>query len=68
MAVGGTRRIVVPPNPVCYSGSVGDSLDKGEDPGATCGLVYGEKKLFEVRKVPLIVDATLTASCRPVFP
>ncbi|MDH5739447.1 MAG: hypothetical protein OEY77_03895 [Nitrospira sp.] len=68
MAVGGKRRITVPPNLVCYSGSVGDSLDKGEDPRATCGLVYGKKKLFEVRKVPLIVEATLTAACRPVFP
>lgn len=69
MAVGGKRRIVVPANMVCYNGrAVGASLDKGADPSATCGLVYGKKKLFEVRKVPLIVEATLTASCRPVFP
>jgi hypothetical protein len=71
MAVGGKRRITVPPNLVCYSGSVGDSLDKGEDPRATCLLVLSSergKDNTKVRKVPLTVEATLTAACRPVFP
>ena len=71
MAVGGKRRIFVPPNLVCYSGSVGDSLDKGEDPQGTCLLVLSSKRgkdNTKVRKVPLMVEATLTAACRPVFP
>ena len=68
MAVGGKRRITVAPNLVCYSGSVGQSLDKGANPNGSCGLVYGERELVKVRKEQLTIDATLTASCTPVFP
>lgn len=70
MAVGGNRRITVPPNLVCYSGSVGDSLDKGENPRKYCGLILPWKREggAAVYKVGLVVEATLTASCRPVFP
>lgn len=76
MAVGGKRRIVVSPNLVCYNGrTVGQSLDKGADPKKTCGLILpirSDKGIYEggaaVRKESLVVEATLTASCRPVFP
>jgi hypothetical protein len=71
MAVGGKRRIVVPANMVCYNGrSVGDSLDKGENPGRYCGLTlpYESKGGAATFKKALIVEATLTDSCRPVFP
>lgn len=71
MAVGGKRRIAIPANMVCYNGrSVGDSLDKGANPAATCGLIlpWNYKGGAAVRKVELVVEATLTASCRPVFP
>lgn len=70
MAVGGKRRIIVAPNLVCYGSAVGESLDKGANPHATCLLVHSGvrgKDGTEVRKLPLIVDATLTASCIPVF-
>jgi len=70
MAVGGKRRIVVSPNLVCYEGAVGESLDKGADPNANCLLVHSGvrgKDGVEVRKQPLTIDATLTASCTPIF-
>ncbi|TKB65643.1 MAG: hypothetical protein E8D47_08195 [Nitrospira sp.] len=67
MAVGGKRRIVVSPNLVCYEGAVGESLDKGANPNGRCGLVYGERDLVKVRKEQLTVEATLTASCTPIF-
>ena len=68
MAVAGKRRMTIAPNLVCYNGlAVGDSLDKGESPGSSCGLVDGEKDLVKVQKLPLIVQASLTAACAPVF-
>ena len=70
MAVGGKRRIRVPANLVCFSGSSGQSLDKGESPSSTCMLAQSGvrgKDGTEVRKLSLIVDATLTASCAPIF-
>ena len=70
MAVGGKRRITVSPNLVCYASAVGQSLDKGADPSATCGLVSGDKNGvggMAVRKEMLVVEATLTAACIPVF-
>jgi len=67
MAVGGKRRMTIAPNLVCYSGTVSQSLNKGESPGSSCGLVDGEKDLVKVQKLPLIVQASLTAACAPVF-
>ena len=70
MAVGGTRRITIPANLVCYSGSVGQSIEKGADPSSTCMLVHSGvrgKDGAQVRKLPLTVEATLTAACKPVF-
>ena len=70
MAVGGKRRITVSPNLVCYASAVGQSLDKGANPNASCGLVSGDKKGvggMAVRKEMLVVEATLTGSCIPVF-
>ena len=71
MAVGSTRRIRIPANLVCYNGlSSGQSLNEGENPRATCLLVLSSergKDNTKVRKLPLIVEATLTAACRPVF-
>jgi hypothetical protein len=70
MAVGGKRRIVIPANMVCYNGlAVGQSLDKGADPNVKCGLVIPIRGEIgaRVRKESLIVEATLTASCTPIF-
>ena len=70
MAVGGKRRITVAPNLACYSGGRKSSLDEGANPRGTCLLAQTRvrgKDSPKVRKLPLIVDATLTAACRPVF-
>jgi hypothetical protein len=69
MAVGGRRRIIIAPNLVCYSGGSKDSLNKGEDPRRYCGLIIPPKNELgaAVRKESLTVEATLIASCRPIF-
>lgn len=67
MAVGGKRRIIVSPNLACYGGAVGDSTAERGNPNAECVLVQGDKDIVRVRKDALIVEATLTASCIPVF-
>ena len=70
MAVGGKRRITVSPGLACYGGGVGESTNKGANPKLTCGLVGGSRKEdggMAVRKETLVVDATLTESCIPVF-
>ena len=69
MAVGGKRRITVAPGLVCYEGAVGQSTSEGANPKVICGLVGGNKGKggMAVRKEALIVDATLTESCVPVF-
>lgn len=58
MAVGGRRRITVPPNLVC-----GRSSTDTPKPNVECSLVQHRSA---VRKERLIVEATLTASCVPV--
>ena len=67
MAVGGKRRITVSPGLVCYQGAIGESTNQGANPNATCLLVKGDKSNVSVRKDPLVVEATLTESCIPVF-
>ena len=70
MAVGGKRRITVSPNLVCYEGAVGESTSQGADPSISCTLIRYNRKIkrpIDVRKEKLIVEATLTASCTPVF-
>lgn len=70
MAVGGKRRITVSPNLVCYEGAVGESTSNGADPKVSCTLVRYNRKIerpIDVRKEKLIVEATLTASCIPIF-
>ena len=65
MAVGGTRRITIPPKLVCEEYGI-----EGANPNASCGLVNGDKKGvggMAVRKEMLVVEATLTAACIPVF-
>lgn len=67
MAVRGKRRITVSPNLVCYGGMIGQSVSQGANPNVTCNLVVGDRDIIKVRKEKLIVEATLTASCIPVF-
>ena len=67
MAVGGKRRMTVSPNLACYGGAVGDSTAERGNPKAECVLAQGDKDIVIVRKDALIVEATLTASCIPVF-
>ena len=67
MAVGGKRRITISPGLACYGGGVGESTNKGANPHGTCLLVIGDKSNVSVREEQLIVDATLTESCIPVF-
>jgi hypothetical protein len=70
MAVGGKRRITIAPNLVCYEGAVGESTSKGADRSIVCRLVRRYLKnggIIQVRKETLIIEATLTASCIPVF-
>lgn len=66
MAVGGKRRITIPPGLVCFMGRIED-VSKGPNPYGTCLLVIGDKKNVSVREEQLIVEATLTESCIPVF-
>ena len=61
------RRITVSPGLVCYQGAIGESTNQGAHPNATCLLVKGDKSNVSVRKDPLVVEATLTESCIPVF-
>ncbi len=70
MAVGGKRRIIVLPNLVCYEGAVGESVSQGAVPNTSCRLVRRYLKnggIVNVRKEKLIIGATLTDSCIPVF-
>ena len=70
MAVGGKRRITISPGLVCYQGAIGESTNQGANPMVTCGLVIGNRDGeggMAVRKETLIVEATLTDSCIPVF-
>lgn len=69
MAVGGKRRMVIAPNVVCYEGAAGQSLDEWANPRKHCGLIIPPKNELgaAVRKEALTVEATLTASCTPIF-
>ena len=70
MTVGGKRRMTIVPNLVCYGGAIGESTSQGANPNATCLLVHRSGKEgggVKVRKETLVVEATLTASCIPVF-
>ena len=62
MAVGGKRRIVISPKLVCEEYGVEEA-----SPYKSCLLVIGKKANVSTRKELLIVEATLTASCIPVF-
>jgi hypothetical protein len=66
MSVGGKRRITVPPGLVCFMGRIEDA-SKSANPHGTCLLVKGNKNNVGVREEQLIVEATLTESCIPVF-
>ena len=59
MAVRGKRRITIQPKLVCESYGTEEA-----NPKATCSLIIGRAA---VRKEQLIVEATLTDSCIPVF-
>ena len=65
MAVGGKRRITIHPKLVCeWPGK------EEANPNASCILVYRTRlggENITVRKESLIVEATLTASCTPIF-
>jgi hypothetical protein len=62
MAVGGKRRITISPRLVCEEYGVEEA-----SPYKSCLLVRGNRDIVSVRKEPLIVEVTLTASCIPVF-
>lgn len=62
MAVGGKRQFTVYPRLVCE----GYGAEQA-NPRITCLLVIGGKNNTSVRKEPLIVEATLTASCIPLL-
>ena len=66
IAVGGKRRITIPPGLVCYNGRIEDA-SKGANPHDTCLLVIGDKSNVSVREEQLIVETALTESCIPVF-
>jgi hypothetical protein len=66
MAVGGKRRITIPPGLVCFNGRIEDA-SKGANPHGICLLVIGDKSNVSVREEQLIVEATLTESCIPVL-
>ena len=65
MAVGGKRRITIHPRLVCEESGV-----EVANPNVSCTLIRHNRKIkrpIDVRKEKLIVEATLTASCTPVF-
>ena len=59
MAVGGKRRIIIHPKLVCEGYGAEEP-----NPKISCSFVIGSAS---VRKEKLIVEATLTASCTPIF-
>ncbi|MEC4889613.1 MAG: hypothetical protein RI101_06080 [Nitrospira sp.] len=70
MAVGGKRRITIAPSLACFDGTVKESTSQGATPSIVCRLVMLYLKdggIIQVRKETLIVEATLTDSCIPVF-
>lgn len=65
MAVRGKRRITIQPKLVCEPYGTEEASSK-----ISCGLVGGSRKEdrgMAVRKETLVVEATLTESCIPVF-
>ncbi|MCC6139349.1 MAG: hypothetical protein IT389_01885 [Nitrospira sp.] len=65
MAVGGKRLITIPPKLVC----AGDGSEKAS-PKSTCPLVFPNEKGvggMAVSKEQLIVEATLTGACVPLY-
>lgn len=67
----GKRRTLIPANFVSLDGhAVGESLDKGASPSSTYVLAQSEvrgKHGTKIRKLPLIVNASLTASYTHIF-